>query len=41
MVEDNETHDIADSDHDGVLVDQVGHGLDEDDNSDGHHGDEE
>ena len=42
MVEDNETHDIADSDDDdNVLVDQVGHGLDEDDNSDGHYGDEE
>ena len=40
-VEDNETHDIADSDDDDVLVDQVGHGLDEDDNSYGHHDDEE
>ena len=41
MVEDDETHDIADSDDDDVLVDQVGHGLDEDDSSYGHHGDEE
>ena len=41
MVEDDETHDIADSDHDDTLVDQVGHGLDEDDSSDGHHSDEE
>ena len=41
MVEDDETHDIADPDDDDVLVDQVGHGLDEDDSSDGHHGDEE
>ena len=41
MVEDDETHDIADSDDDDVLVDQVGHGLDEGDSSYGHHGDEE
>ena len=41
MEEDDETHDIADFDHDNVLVDQVGHGLDKDDSSDGHHGDEE
>ena len=41
MVEDNKTHDIADSDHDDILVDQVRHGLDKDDSSDGHHDDEE
>ena len=41
MVEDDETHDIADSNHDDVLVDQVEHGLDEDDSSDGHNGNEE
>ena len=41
MVEDDETHDIADSNHDNVLVDQVGHGLDDDDNNNGNNNDEE
>ena len=41
MVEDGETHDIAESDHNDVLVDQVRHGLDKDDSCDGHNGNEE